>query len=137
AETYRGVPTGLVSNGAGAAHLEQLEWVTALDPEERVSLLRDGRVDCLHAPPVETLIELEADGRFEVLSVPQSSNIYFALNWSRRELGFFDKRVREAISLCIDRQALVDDLLLGRGSATYGPVPPGAEFYDDAADRSG
>lgn len=137
ADTYAGTPTGLVANGGGAAHLEQLEWVTVLDPDERVSLLREGRVDCLHAPPVETLAELEADERFEVLSVPQSSNVYFALNWSRRELGFFDKPVREAISLGIDRQALVDELLLGRGSATYGPVPSGAEFYDDFADRDG
>lgn len=137
AETYSGVPHGLVQNGARAPSLDQLEWSTVLDPQERISLLRDGQVDCLHAPPVEMLAELEADERLEVLSVPQSSNIYFALNWSRRDLGFFDKNVRTAISLGIDRQGLVDELLLGRGSPTYGPVPPGAEFYDDAADRKG
>jgi len=137
AETYAGTPMQLVRNGAGPPHLEAVEWVTALAPDERVSLLREGRVDCLHAPPVEAIAELMADERFDVLSVPQSSNVYLALNWSRRDLGFFEQPVREAISLAIDRRALVDELVLGHGSPTFGPVPPGAEFYDDAADRSG
>jgi ABC-type transport system substrate-binding protein len=137
AETYAGVPHGLVTNGDRGPHFDRVEWTAILDPAERISLLRAGDVDCLHAPPVEMLAELEADQRLEVLSVPQSSNIYLALNWSRRDLGFFDGSVRRAFSLAIDRQALVDGILRGRGSPTYGPVPPGAEFYDNAADRIG
>ena len=46
-------------------------------------------------------------------------------------------RVREAISLALDREALVRDALAGHGSAAYGPVPPGDEHYDASVDSAG
>ena len=136
AETHAGTPAQLVANRTGPAPIERIEWTTALDPGERIRLLLDGEVDCLHAPPAERLAELDP-GRFDVLSAPQYCSVYFALNWGRRDLGFFERPVREAISLAIDRQALVRTLLDGHGDAAYGPVAPGSEFYDPASDRAG
>ncbi|HQZ11491.1 MAG TPA: ABC transporter substrate-binding protein [Devosia sp.] len=136
AETYAGTPARFVRNRTRPAPIRRIEWITALDPDERMRLLLEGEVDCLHAPPAERLGELDSQ-RFEVLSAPQYCNVYFALNWGRRDLGFFERSVREAISLAIDRPALVRMLLDGHGDVTYGPVPPGSEFYDPASDRAG
>ena len=68
---------------------------------------------------------------------PQASSMYLSLDWNRRDLGFDDLRVRRAVSLAVDRAALVTDALHGHGTPAFGPVPPGDEFYDPSADRAG
>jgi peptide/nickel transport system substrate-binding protein len=45
--------------------------------------------------------------------------------------------MRHALSLAIDREALVRDVLHGLGQPSYGAVPPGDEHYDPAVDRAG
>jgi peptide/nickel transport system substrate-binding protein len=78
---------------------------------------------------------LTDDPRFDVRRYPQASSMYLSLDWRRRDLGFDDVRVRRAVSLAVDRQALVAEALHGLGSPAYGPVPPGDEFYDPSVDR--
>ena len=58
------------------------------------------------------------------------SNFFLWLNLGRKELGFDDLRVRQAISHAIDRQAIVDSLFFGHGVATYGPLPSEQKWYN-------
>ena len=122
---------------AGAGRVERIEWVAILDETERLAALEDGRVDCLHGPPLGEVGRLHADPRFEVIEQPQASNMYLALDWRRSDLGFDDLQMRRAISLAVDRRALVDRALDGHGSSAWGPVPPGDEFYDPSIDAEG
>mgnify|MGYP001029231640 CR=1 FL=1 len=78
-------------------------------------MLDRGEVDCLHAPPPADVEAVGRDPRFRVLTSKQSSNVYFALDWARRELGFDDMRVRRAMSLAIDRAAARIRVLPARG----------------------
>jgi ABC-type transport system substrate-binding protein len=117
------------------ARLEQLEWHSILDPGERVVALERGDVDVLHGPPFADAERLAADERFTLVEHPQASSVYLAPDWCRTDLGFDDVRVREAISLAVDRDAIVREVFAGRGHATWGPVPPGDAFYDATVDQ--
>jgi ABC-type transport system substrate-binding protein len=122
---------------AAAGRVERIEWISIRDEQERLAALEDGRVDCLHGPPLGEVDRLRADARFELLEQPQASNMYLALDRRRSELGFDDLEVRRAISLALDRHALADRALAGHGTPAWGPVPPGDEFYDPAVDAAG
>jgi peptide/nickel transport system substrate-binding protein len=134
-EEYPGVPAGFLQ--PSAARLARIEWVSILDEGERLAALERSEVDCLHGPPLEEVARLEEDARYEVHRYPQASSMYLSLDWRRRELGFDDLRLRRAVSLAVDRSALVTQALSGIGSRAYGPVPPADEFYDPASDRAG
>jgi peptide/nickel transport system substrate-binding protein len=123
--------------GDGRAALERIEWVSILDEADRLDALDRGEVDILHGPPLAEVAAVREDGRLVVHEQPQASNMYLALDWGRDDLGFGDRRVREAVSLAIDREALVREALAGHGSVAYGPVPPGDEHYDETVDNAG
>jgi ABC-type transport system substrate-binding protein len=119
------------------AALDRVEWLSILDERDRFSALESGDVHVLHGPPLGEVDRVREEGRFVVHEQPQASNMYLSLDWGRTDLGFDDLRVREAISLAIDRAALVRDALAGHGAVAYGPVPPGDEYYDAWVDESG
>ena len=121
--------------GGTAPKLDGIEWHAILAPSERLEALERGEVDVLHGPPMEEIERLRADPRFVVVEHPQPSSIYLGLDWHRSDLGFDDLRVRQAISLAVDREAIVREIYRGHASATWGPVPPGDEFHDSAVDR--
>jgi len=115
--------------------LDGIEWVSILDEQGRLDALERGDVHVVHGPPPGEVERLETDPRFTVVEFPQASTFYLGLDWRRTELGFDDLRVREAVSLAVDRSAIVAEALSGRGSPVWGPVPPGDEHYDPAVDR--
>ncbi|CAN5476775.1 hypothetical protein BH23CHL4_BH23CHL4_23510 [soil metagenome] len=114
----------------------RIEWISMLEPKDRVAALENGEVLCIHGPDYEDVARLEADPRFRVVRFSQASNAYLALNWDRTDLEFNDVAVRRAISLGIDREALVRDAVLGYGTPTYGPISPYGEFYDPVVEES-
>lgn len=132
---YPGAPAEFLRSGRG--RLTAIEWISILDEDERLDALERGDVHCLHGPPLDQVERLRADPRFAVVEYPQASSMYLTLDWRRRELGFDDLRVRRAISLALDRDALVAGALAGHGTPAYGPVPPGDEFYAPDVDRAG
>jgi ABC-type transport system substrate-binding protein len=132
-EEYPGTPASFVSN-RGPAPLDGIEWISITDERDRLGALEIGEVDCLHGPPLDEVERLRADPRFEVVEHGQPSNVYLALDWRRTELGFDDLRVRRAVSLALDRPAMVTRILAGHGRPTLGPLPPGDEFYDAEID---
>lgn len=119
------------------AGLACIDWLSIVDEADRLRALEQGEVDCLHGPPLGQVDRLRADSRFVVDEHCQASNMYVALDWRRTELGFDDLRVRRAVSLAIDRSALVAEALAGHGTPTWGPLPPGDEFYDPIVDAEG
>jgi peptide/nickel transport system substrate-binding protein len=131
---YPGAPAPFLRSN-GPARVDRIEWLSIPSERDRLEALERGEVHCIHGPVASEFARLEADPRFQVRAFPQGSNFYLGLNWERRDLGFDDHRVRQAISLAVDRRRLVDDAMAGRGQPTWGPIPPGDPYYDPAVDQ--
>ncbi len=57
------------------------------------------------------------------------SNSYTYLGFNLLDSRFQDKRVRQAIAYAIDRQEIIDGVLLGLGQVAIGPYKPGTWVY--------
>jgi peptide/nickel transport system substrate-binding protein len=109
----------------GLPYLDGLEWQVTPDGAARLSLLRAGKVDFLHVhgflageeaiPLQQTNPELKVT-KFHSLS---QGMIYMRTD----QPPFNDMRVRQAISLALNRQAWLEALEFGEGCIDTGPIP--------------
>lgn len=97
------------------------------NPAARVAALLAGDVDLVEDPPTDDLARLQKDPKLNVVTKPSNRIIYVALDqYGDQTPGItgpdgkplpknplLDKRVREALSLAIDRKALVDRIMGG------------------------
>jgi peptide/nickel transport system substrate-binding protein len=128
-EEYPGSVTPFFAN-KGKAYLDGIEWVPILEASQRAAELETGNVDAVKNPPAQDIEGLKSNPDLVVQEFQELSNFFLWLNLGRKELGFDDLRVRQAISHAIDRQAIVDSLFFGHGVATYGPLPSEQKWYN-------
>ncbi|HEX9984623.1 MAG TPA: peptide-binding protein [Thermoanaerobaculia bacterium] len=57
---------------------------------------------------------------------------YNYIGWNNRHPLFGDKRIRQALTMCLDRRALINDLYHGTARAMNGPFTPGEWAYNPA-----
>jgi peptide/nickel transport system substrate-binding protein len=57
---------------------------------------------------------------------------YNYVGWNTRHPLFGDKRIRQALTMCLDRRALINDLYHGTARAMNGPFTPGEWAYNPA-----
>lgn len=88
-----------------------------------------GNLDIVGIPGAETEAWLN-DQRWEGLIHEQQelSTYYIGLNCSRPP--FDDTRVRQAMSLAVDREKILQFVLSGDGTLAHGAIPPGISGYD-------
>jgi len=92
-------------------------------PEAGVPMLLDGRVDLLLSRPAPDRVhELSRTKGIRVTTAPGDGRMYIGFNL--RNPVFADLRVRRAVSLAIDRRALVDRALFGFGAPAVGFYTP-------------
>jgi peptide/nickel transport system substrate-binding protein len=104
----------------------------------RVASLQAGEVDFIDAVPPNDLERLDQMAGIEVVAEPSARLIYMgldqgdettpqvrALDGSEMENPFLDHRVREALSLAINREALVDRIQFGSGAPAGQFAPEG------------
>ena len=104
----------------------------------RVAALLSGAVDLIDLVPPADLPNLRANDAITVYDTPTVRLIYLALNQAEdapflTDLSgnplprnpFLDARVRKAVSMMIDRQAIIDRLFYGAGEAASQIVPAG------------
>ncbi len=105
------------------------------NPAARVAALLAGDVDVIENPPTDDVARLEKDKKVYVQKTPSVRVVYIALNQSKEvppgmsgtdgKNPLTDKRVREALSLAIDRNAIVARVMDGvaQGAANLLPYP--------------
>jgi ABC-type transport system substrate-binding protein len=104
-------------------------------PEKSVVLVEflAGNLDFAIVPPTD-VATIKADPSLEGRVQDQAilSIFWLPLNVTRPPLD--NLQVRQAMSIAIDRQAIVDNVLQGQGAVAHGPLPPGLSAYDPAYD---
>ncbi|TAP40064.1 ABC transporter substrate-binding protein [Arthrobacter sp. S39] len=113
---------------------DKVEFQILTDETARLNALKSGQVDAATLSRAATAVEAEGAG---LLHKP------FEVNWEG--IFFFDRdgtklpqlkdvRVREALTLAIDREALLQAVHLGKGTLTSQTFRPGTAGYDQALD---
>lgn len=108
----------------------ELEIVPVDQESARTAALLSGQVQCAFDLQPASVLRLRDDSRARVLSSPQGTNQYLCLKVDRPP--FADPRLRTAVQVGIDREALVRVVLLGRGRVGNDLRGPGVQYYDSA-----
>jgi peptide/nickel transport system substrate-binding protein len=94
----------------------------------RIAALESGAIDILWNLPYESVEKFEKHAAIRVDSVPTPTWDGVILNNSKPP--FNDPRVRKALALTIDKEALVELALFGQGSPTFSPLPPSHPYFN-------
>ncbi len=118
----RVVLDGFEAFHAGAPNIDRVVVRVIPDATTRVLELRRGSVDfVLNAIPFDAIAQFKNSDEHKVVAEPGSIYQYLAFNL--RDPNLDDERVRQAIAHGIDRQRIVEDLLLGYGEVTNSMLP--------------
>jgi peptide/nickel transport system substrate-binding protein len=115
----------------GPGHLEIYYFP---DAQTRLNALKSGQIDA--APlDVSQIDEVKGDGEFTVEEYQAIETYHFQPDRTKSEFG--NPLVRQAISHAIDREAIVEGLMYGYGTAATQWVAPGTPYFvDDLGDST-
>jgi len=114
----------------GPAYLDKIISREVTEPTVRLTGLRTGEMHLINDIPADRMKEVKSDPKFQVLT-------WFPLNWDFVNMNheyppFKDARVRMAIDLLIDKEALLQGALWGEGRTTASPSFPTSNSYNSA-----
>jgi peptide/nickel transport system substrate-binding protein len=114
----------------GKPLLDGVEVVFSDSPETQIQgLLGDSVQAIVQFPVIGGEAVISQSGKYAVEFLRGASHRQIWMN--TREGNFTDKRVRQAIALGLDRQAIIDTVLRGKGDlANDHPIAPIYEFFD-------
>jgi peptide/nickel transport system substrate-binding protein len=110
----------------------------------RVAALLSGDVDMLTDLPTQDVARLRGDAKLKVLEGHEVRTVYLAPDLGSPELKsstvkgknpFTDKRVRQALSMAIDRAAIQRNTMRGLSLPAALMVAPGVNGHDEALDK--
>jgi peptide/nickel transport system substrate-binding protein len=120
---------------AKAFSFDKIVFRAITDATARLASLRSGDLDIVERVEPTDVKELEAQKGFKVASIVSLGYEGLTVNvangsQSKTPLGQ-DKRVRQALSLAIDRQGLVNAVFDGNFPPGFQAVPPVSPYYSD------
>lgn len=124
--------------------ITELVYRSLPNDTERVQALTSGEVDFVQDVPVNELPRLQANKALTISTGPENRSIFIGLNVGPGEPSgvganapnpLADRRVREAISTAINRQAIQRGVLLGQSIPTGTVAPPSINGYPRQLDR--
>lgn len=107
--------------------------VTRIIPDTATMFLelKRGVVDLMGLTPLQYVKQTEYAGfRREFNKYRYLASTYVYLGYNLRHPFFKDKRVRQALCHAIDKQEIIDGILLGQGVVAHGPYKPGMWAYN-------
>lgn len=96
---------------------DTLEFLVLPEPGARVAALEGGDVDLVVALPIEAVESLEQSGDFQVVSIPgqRIQELQVDMRYGMSEASALTE-VRQALLYALDRQLIIDTVLLGQGT---------------------
>jgi len=117
--------------GSNPAKIKSLVLRSIPDPNMRMEALIKGDIHIAAGVPPHAVSDLRKQPGIDVVSGPSGRVIFVGFNLLKAEGGpVSDRRVRQAISHAIDRNALIRDGLLGAGEPLNTPLVTHAFGYD-------
>lgn len=112
----------------GPPKLAKVVLRPVLEPATRIVELKTGRADIIDRVPAENIPELEDAGGIRIIQVPSEMSAYIELNCGREP--FNNVKVRQAMNYAIDRDAIVEHVMMGAGEPQVGFLTSAHEGYD-------
>jgi peptide/nickel transport system substrate-binding protein len=109
-------------------YLDKVILKTTPDPASRVTQLRGGQLQAIEKPPSAQVEELENVPGVNVGIYSEGYSQYIILN--ARAKIFQNAKIREAVTLGIDRQAIVDTAMSGFGTVGGSFLAPVIPYQD-------
>jgi peptide/nickel transport system substrate-binding protein len=115
----------------GAPKMKRIVFHVIADPMTRLLMLKNGELDLGSIEPLVMERQLKAEF-FDTFAIYEKISLsYTYLGFNLRKKKFQDPRVREALSLAIDREALVDILFFKHAKVCSGPFLPGSIAFNE------
>ena len=100
----------------GEPMLTTVRWRILPEESARLAAIRTGEI---HLTAIADPLTVESAQQSEGVQVlEQDTTDYYLLGFNCAEAPFDDVKVRQALSLAIDRQAIVDAVFFGRGQVS-------------------
>ncbi len=114
----------------GAPKIRQLILKITPDPTTSLLELKSGVIDVMELTPNQYAQLSRSPALLRHFRIYRCPSVkYGFLGFNFQEERFRDPRVRQALGLAIDKQAIIRTVLHGCGSPGAGPYPPGAWYY--------
>lgn len=106
---------------ASVVKTKAMEWPISESQSTRLALVEGGEADMMVEPPVPDQQRLQDKGLLRI--GPMLGTYYYVFNVTAEPVK--DKRVRQALSMVINRKAIVDHVVHGGKIPAFAFVPPG------------
>lgn len=108
-------------DGEPLPYLDEVRMTQVPEDSTRVLQVQSGELDATDAVPFSQVEQLQGDSVADLTLWPSTQTYYIFLN--HRMPPFDDVKVRQALSLATDRQALLDAVLYGNGQIASSFMP--------------
>ncbi|MCX7323354.1 MAG: ABC transporter substrate-binding protein [Hyphomicrobiales bacterium] len=124
--------------------ITEVVWTPIASDPTRVAALLSGELDIVIDVPAQDVARLQQNADLKIAKVDEFRTIFFGFDLKSDKLKyadtdrnpFKDVRVRQAINLAVDRDAVVRTVMRGLASPTTQILAPGNVGYDPALDRT-
>jgi dipeptide transport system substrate-binding protein len=114
----------------GKAKIDDLVYSITPDPAVRWAKVQKGECHLMPYPNPADLDTIKKDPNVTLMEQPGLNVGYLAFQTTKKP--FDDVRVRKAISMAINKKAIIDAVYLSSGVAAKNPIPPTMWSYNDA-----
>ncbi|NQY95296.1 MAG: peptide ABC transporter substrate-binding protein [Campylobacteraceae bacterium] len=115
----------------GRAKIDEINYTFLPDPTTSFLMLKQRKLDVGKLTPlqIDRQIKKKFTKNYSIIEQPSLSYTYLGFNLNHKK--FKNKKIREALSLAINRQELVDILFIGHGQVNNGPFLKGSFVYPE------
>ncbi len=115
----------------GKAKIDKITYHFIPDPSTNFLMLKNREIDIGSLSPMQYERQIDEEFKKNFNIFEDISNGYTYLGFNLKNKKFQNRRLREALSLAIDRKEMVDILFLGHGKVCQGPFMPKTFAYND------